>query len=151
MTPYDDILDLALVSIEDYRLNKLSTDSPAEFKLILEGFMIRGLSNFENCIKDLSDRDDEAHQLNVVLDDLEKSIIADWAAIMWLDIEINDTRLITSMLQNRNEAHRYSEANNLKAKADHRVQMVEDVKHKQTTYSLNHADWKGWASGNYQL
>ena len=36
MTPYDDILDLALVSIEDYRLNKLSTDSPAEFKLILE-------------------------------------------------------------------------------------------------------------------
>ena len=77
MTPYDDILDLALVSIEDYRLNKLSTDSPAEFKLILEGFMIRGLSNFENCIKDLSDRDDEAHQFNVVLDDLEKSFIAD--------------------------------------------------------------------------
>lgn len=151
MTPYDDILDLALVSIEDYRLNKLSTDSPAEFKLILEGFMIRGLSNFENCIKDLSDRDDEAHQFNVVLDDLEKSIIADWTAIMWLDKEINDTRQIASMLQNRNEAHRHSEANNLKAKADHRVQMVEDVKHKQTTYSLKHADWKGWASGNYQL
>ena len=151
MTPYDDILDLALVSIEDYRLNKLSTNSPDEFKLILEGFMIRGLSNFENCIKDLSDRDDEAHRFNVVLDDLEKSIIADWTAIMWLDKEINDTRQITSMLQNRNEAHRYSEANNLKAKVDHRVQMVEDVKHKQTTYSLKHTDWKGWASGNYQL
>ena len=151
MTPYDDILDLALVSIEDYRLNKLSTNSPDEFKLILEGFMIRGLSNFENCIKDLSDRDDDTHQFNVVLDDLEKSIIADWTAIMWLDKEINDTRQITSMLQNRNEAHRYSEANNLKAKADHRVQMVEDVKHKQTTYSLKHADWKGGASGNYQL
>ena len=151
MTPYDDILDLALVSIEDYRLFFFSTDSPAEFKLILEGFMIRGLSNFENCIKDLSDRDDEAHQFNVVLDDLEKSIIADWTAIMWLDKEINDTRQITSMLQNRNEAHRYSEANNLKAKADHRVQKVEDVKHKQTTYSLKHAVWKGLASGNYQL
>ena len=151
MTPYDDILDLALVSIEDYRLNKLSTNSPDEFKLILEGFMIRGLSNFENCIKDLSDRDDDTHQFNVVLDDLEKSIIADWTVIMWLDKEINDTRQITSMLQNRNEAHRYSEANNLKAKADHRVQMVEDVKHKQTTYSLKHTDWKGWASGNYQL
>ena len=29
MTPYDDILDLALVSIEDYRLNKLYKESPA--------------------------------------------------------------------------------------------------------------------------
>ena len=46
MTPYDDILDLALVSIEDYRLNKLSKESPEDFKLVLEGFMIRGLSNF---------------------------------------------------------------------------------------------------------
>ena len=59
MTPYDDILDLALISIEDYRLNKLSVESPAKFKLVLEGFMIRGLSNFENCVKNLSDRDDD--------------------------------------------------------------------------------------------
>ena len=151
MTPYDDILDLALVSIEDYRLNKLSTESPSEIKFILEGFMIRGLSNFENCVKNLSDRNDESRQFNVSLDDLEKSILADWTAIMWLDKEINDTRQITSMLQNRTEAHRYSEANNLKAKADHRVQMVEDVKHKQTIYGLKHTDWKGWASGNYEL
>lgn len=151
MTPYDDILDLALVSIEDYRLNKVAIKSPADFKLILEGFMIRGLSNFENCKKDLSDRNDDLHCFNVKLDDLEKSIIADWTAIMWLDKEINDTRQITSMLQNRNEAHRYSEANNLKAKADHRVQMVEDVKHKQSMYGLRHVNWKDWANGNYEL
>lgn len=151
MTPYDDIIDLALVSIEDYRLNKIFQESQTEFKLILEGFMIRGLSNFNNCVKDLSDRDDTARQFNVVLDDLEKSIIADWTAIMWLDKEINDTRQITAMLQNRSEAHRYSEANNLKAKSDHRVQMVEDVKHKQTIYTLQHVDWKGWANGHYKL
>ena len=116
MTPYDDILDLALVSIEDYRLNKVAVDSPVDFKLILEGFMVRGLSNFDNCKKDLSDRNDELHRFNIKLDDVEKSIIADWTVITWLDKEINDTRQITSMLQNRNEAHRYSEANNLKAK-----------------------------------
>ena len=86
-----------------------------------------------------------------LIDDLEKSIIADWTTIMWLDKEINDTRQITSMLQNRNEAHRYSEANNLKAKADHRVQMVEDVKHKQSMYGLRHVSWKDWANGNYEL
>lgn len=151
MTSYDDILDLALVSIEDYKLNKLFKESPADFKTVLEGFMIRGLSNFDNCIKNLADRNDELRCFNVDLDDTEKSIIADWTNIMWLDKEINDTRQITSMLQNRNEAHRYSEANNLKAKADHRIQMVEDVKHKQSLYSLKHNDWSGWADGRYNL
>ena len=47
---YDDIIDLALVSIEDYHLNKLAINSPNDFNIVLEGFMIRGLSNFENCI-----------------------------------------------------------------------------------------------------
>ena len=151
MTSYDEIIDLTLISIEDYRLNKISETSPADFKLILEGFMIRGLSNFDNCVKDLSNRDDLKKCFNVKLDDLEKSIIADWTTIMWLDKEINDTRQITAMLQNRNEAHRYSEANNLKAKADRRVQLAEDVKQKQTDYSLKHVDWKGWASGNFKF
>lgn len=151
MTPYDDILDLALVSIEDYKLNKLSKDSPDDFKIVLQGFMVRGLSNFGNCVKNLANRNDELRCFNIDLDDMEKAIIADWTVIMWLDKEINDTRQITSMLQNRNEAHRYSEANNLKAKTDHRVQMVEDVKYKQSIYSLKHTDWKGWADGNYGL
>ena len=148
MTSYDDILDLALVSIEDYRLNNTS---PETLRMILEGFMVRGLSNFNNCIKNLSDRNDDNHTFNIELDDYEKSIIADWTVIMWLDKEINDTRQITGMLQNKNEAHRYSEANNLNAKVNHRIQMVEDVKQKQTDYSLKHNDWKGWATGNYGL
>ena len=151
MTSYDEIIDLALMSMEDYRLNKLFKDSEADFRLIMEGYMIRGLSNFDTCVQDLSERDDIAHHFNISLTDLEKSIIADWTVIMWLDKEINDTRQITAMLQNRNEAHRYSEANNLKAKADHRVQMVEDVKHKQSLYALKNTNWKGRAAGDYEL
>ena len=151
MTPYDEILDLALVSIEDYRLNKIASSSPNDFKTILEGFMVRGLPNFDNCQKDLSNRNDELHHFNITLDDMEKSIIADWTVIMWLDKEINDTRQITSMLQNRNEAHRYSEANNLNAKTERKIKMVEDVKYKQSSYSLKHNDWKGWANGRFYL
>ena len=48
-TSYDDIIDLALVSIEDYHLNRLANESPEDFNIVLEGFMIRGLANFENC------------------------------------------------------------------------------------------------------
>lgn len=145
-TPYDDIIDLALVSIEDYHLNKLAIDSPNDFNIVLEGFMIRGLANFENCNKDLSQRSDKDRLFKVKLDEIEKSIIADYTVISWLDKEINDVRQITGMMQNQKEAHRYSEANNLNAKVHRRDQLMEQVATKKTTYSLNKVDWLNkWA------
>ena len=121
------------------------------FKTIMDGFMIRGLPNFDNCTKNLSDRDDEARSFNFELTDREKEIIADYTDIMWLDKEINDTRQITAMLQNKNEAHRYSEANNLNAKRERRIQMNEDVSYKKTSYGLRNNNWKEWANNNYGL
>ena len=205
-TTYDEIIDLALVSIEDYKLNMLANNiideenynlvmgsssyetyqnecleqdpiidpiTKAEyikiknlgsntydeyvassmniFKTIMDGFMIRGLPNFDNCIKNLSDRDDDARSFNFELTDKEKEIIADYTDIMWLDKEINDTRQITAMLQNKNEAHRYSEANNLNAKRERRIQMNEDVSYKKTSYGLRNNNWKEWANDNYGI
>lgn len=151
MTSYDEILDLALISIEDYRLDKLAIESPADFKIVLEGFMIRGLSNFDNCRKNLSDRNDEERFFSDKLDDMEKSILADWTVIMWLNKQINDVRQITAMMQNNKEAHRYSEASNLNAKASYRAQLQEDVAHKQARYVYKNTDWKSWANGNFDL
>lgn len=205
-TTYDEIIDLALVTIEDYKLNMLankiidednydlvmssatyenyqvacashvpaidpitrpefdkikdnnygSYESYVEgsmdtFKSIMDGFMIRGLPNFDNCLKDLSNRDDDMRSFNFELTDREKEIIADYTDIMWLDKEINDTRQITAMLQNKNEAHRYSEANNLNAKRERRIQMNEDVSYKKTSYGLRNNKWKEWANGDYGL
>lgn len=141
MTSYDDILDLALVSIEDYHLNRLAVDSPKDFNIVLEGFMVRGLANFENCKKDLSDRNDEERVFNCELSEIEKSIIADYTVIAWLDKEINDVRQITGMMQNNKEAHRYSEANNLNAKINRRNQLIEEIATKKTTYSFSQSKW----------
>ncbi len=141
MTSYDDILDLALVSIEDYHLNRLAVDSPKDFNIVLEGFMVRGLANFENCRKDLSDRDDVERCFNCELSEIEKSIIADYTVIAWLDKEINDVRQITGMMQNNKEAHRYSEANNLNAKINRRNQLIEEIATKKTTYSFSQSKW----------
>ncbi len=203
MTPYDEIIDLALVSIEDYRINRLATlvddvnfdiisksetyldyvelceqnevmplrekdynkikiknytnyaeytdDALLELKSVMEGFMIRGLASFTNCKKDLSNRSDELRVFNEPLTDLEKSIIADWAVISWLDKEINDTRQITGMMQNKVEANRYSEANLLKEKTSHKVQLQEDVNKKQTEYDFLNIPWNDWARGEYGI
>ena len=60
-TTYDEIIDLALISIEDYRLNSLFQSSPDKFKIVLEGFLIRGISGFDNCVKDLSSQNHSFH------------------------------------------------------------------------------------------
>ncbi len=140
-TTYDEIFDLALVQIEDYHLNRLAEDSPEDFEIVMEGFMVRGLPNFENCRKDLTARDSVCKKFDVVLSDIEKSIIADYTSIAWLDKEINDVRQITGMIQNNKEAHRYSEANNLNAKVTRRDQLMEQVATKKTTYSLQQSKW----------
>jgi len=145
-TSYDDIIDLALVSIEDYHLNRLAVDSPDDFNIVLEGFMVRGLANFENCKKDLSLRDNDKRVFLTKLSEVEKSIIADYTVIAWLDKEINDVRQIVGMMQNNKEAHRYSEANNLNAKRSRRDQLMEQVATKKTVYSLNQSNWLNkWA------
>ena len=145
-TSYDDIIDLALVSIEDYHLNRLANESPEDFNIVLEGFMIRGLANFENCKKDLSARDDKQRVFLCKLEEDEKSIIADYLVISWLDKEINDVRQITSMMQNNKEAHRYSEANNINAKVNRRNQLMEQVATKKTVYSFKKSNWLNkWA------
>lgn len=150
-TTYDEIIDLALISIEDYRLNNLFKSSPEKFKLVLEGFLVRGIPSFDNCIKDLSDRDDTTKSFNFTLDDMEKSILADYTVLAWLDKQINDVRQITAMLQNKQEAHRYSEANLLNAKRERRIQIAEDVAQKKTRYGLKNTPWKDWANGKYEL
>ena len=135
-TTYDEIIDLALISIEDYRLNSLFQSSPDKFKIVLEGFLIRGISGFDNCVKDLSDRDDDLRQFNCDLDDTEKNILADYLVIAYLDQQILDRRQITGMMQNKNEANRYSEANLLKEKQALKVAMIENVNNYQTIYDL---------------
>lgn len=203
MTTYEDIIDLALMSIEDYRLNNLARYmSEDDFDIIynsssyedyveacdrlgispfgelkynkivdaqyasyidyveeslmklvnaMEGFLIRGLPNFTNCVQDLSNRDDAAKTFNLKLTDLEQSILADWTVVAWLDREINDVTQITGMMQNKVEAHRYSEASLLKEKTFHKVKLQEDINKKQTDYGLLNVPWKDWARGNYGI
>lgn len=150
-TAYDTIIDLSLVSIEDYRLNDIARKSPQKFATIMDGFLMRGLFNFDNCVKDLSDRDDVARKFNCALNDMEIGILADYTAIAWLDKEINDVRQITGMLENNKEAHRYSEANNLTAKTNRRIELEEDVARKKTVYGLKNTPWKKWAGNDYEL
>lgn len=152
MTPYSDIIDLAMLSLKDYHLDKLWKQSETLFLTEMQGYLIRGLPLFANCKKDLSDRDDSiddpsnAH-FNFDLDDMEKNILADCLVIVYLDQAIFDIRQITGMMQNKTEATRYSEANLLKAKDELRSAKVERLNSQLTNYGLKDADWARMVGG----
>lgn len=144
-TPYDDIIDLALISIRDYKLDKLYTLNAEAFREVLIGFLTKSIPNFDNCLVDLTETDEEGFVSDLTI--YEKDILADWTVIHWLDKEIGDVRQITGMMQNKNEAHRYSEANLMKEKLNMRAAKYEEVDRKQTKYGLRNTDWKVWGSG----
>lgn len=135
-TPYAEIYDLALASIRDYQLDNLNNKSEENLMMYLEGFLKKAIPRFYNCRKDLSDRDDYLRQFNCDLDDLEKNILADYLVVAYLDKEIIDRRQITGMMQNKNEANRYSEANLLKEKQSLRTAKFENASYYQTIYDL---------------
>ena len=145
-TPYDEIIDLALVSIRDYKLDKLYRIDENSFREVLIGFLTRAIPNFDNCLSNLGEQDENGFISDLTI--YEKDILADWTVIKWLDKEINDVRQITGMMQNKNEAHRYSEANLMKEKLNMRAAKYEEVDRKQTKYGLRNTDWKVWGSGN---
>ena len=135
-TSYNDIISLALHSIQDYKLDILYQRSFDDWMQHLALFMIRGLDRFDNCKVDLSKRDDTLMEFESELSMIEQGIIADYTALMWLDKEMLDVRQITGMLQNGREANRFSEANLMNAKSVMRRNIISDIDTKQVHYSL---------------
>ena len=146
-TPYTEIFDLVMMSLTSYELDsllaKLDEDPADDSGLVyLTGFLVNAIPNFENCIKDLSDRDDEDMTFNIELDYNEKDILSCWTVIQILKKEIFDIRQIRGMIQNKSDANRYSEANLLKEKQNLCSQLMEEADLKQTKYGIKHQDWE---------
>ena len=53
-TPFENIIDMALDSIQDYKLNNLFKTNPKDFDTITNGFLVKGLPEFGCCKTDLS-------------------------------------------------------------------------------------------------
>lgn len=148
-TPYSTVCDLALVQMRDYKIDDLYGLSPTKFETYMNGFLMKAIPRFENCKKDLSDRDEAKKEFNETLDDDEIDILSEYVVVAWLTSEINDTRQLTGMMQNGKEANRYSEANLLKEKTALRNTTLETIDTRKTQYELKHVDWKGWSNGDF--
>lgn len=139
-TPYSDIFNLFLTSIQDYRINKLYNQSVEQMENYLMPFLIKAITNFRKCKTDLEDRDDTNKVFNQTLSTDEKVILSNLMIFEWLTKEVNDILQMRLYLQDT-DFKTYSQANNLREKRELLTTMKEMVDKQIVQYSYNNFDW----------
>lgn len=144
MTPFSEIIDLALANIQDYKLNNLYTSDPDSFETITNAFLIRGVPLFYNCKTPLT-YDKTTQEFTNTLSQLEISILADLWVYEWFEWHVqNVTQFENSMTPSDYKHH--SKAENLKQKSEYLDKIREKFNQKMVDYSLLNTDWSTWGN-----
>lgn len=141
-TSIEKVIDLALVTIQDYKIDKLYQDKGA-FNNYMLGFLERAIPLFSNCNKDLS-YNEEDFCFNEELSNEEINILAYLIGIIWLEREINNITQISLRIGQGTDAKTYSESQNLNAKRERLIQMEEKCDHLMNVYG-----YKGFFKGGF--
>ncbi len=110
MTSYETIYNIALSKITDPQLAMLPEE---DLENMLYGWMKSAIAKHRKCTSDLSDRDDELKQFNIILTDLEIEILGILMAREWVSSQLLS---VTNTLQvfSGKETNYYSQAAHLK-------------------------------------
>ena len=148
-TTFDDIHDLTMLVIQDFKLNELYDSSPTNFNTTMDGLLIRSLSDFTNCVQDLTDYTLSTRTFDIVLTLTEKMILSKLQVITWLNSKILDVMQLQNWL-NDTDFRTFSSAQNLKAKMDAREILREEVSQNMTSYGLTATPWTDWGNGVFE-
>ena len=138
-TSFDEIIDLALTLIDDYKLRKLYDISQTKFLSQCDSYLIAAIPNFTRCNQSL-EYDASARQFLNTLTPLEISILADLWILEWFNKETQDSRKINALLQSSGSFKTHSAAQNLKEKSSYLDGLREKVEQKMTNYQLQNID-----------
>lgn len=137
-TPFSEIIDRALITINDYKLDAVYTDDPELFEDILCGYLIKGIPNFSQCLKPL-DYDEASKSFVANLDIYEQNILADYTVITWYESQLQDVLEFQEALQDK-EFKRYSTGQNLTPRQNYLTDLKSRVHQEGCNYQLMHLD-----------
>lgn len=138
-TSFDEIIDLALITIDDYKLRKLYDLSIEQFQTYCDGFLISAIPNFYRC----------RHSLEFIESDrtfvedlslLEKKILADLYGIEWARNELQNAAQLRLKLQVPSSFKNHSSAQHIKELSSYIRTLEIDVDLKFTNYELQNIE-----------
>ena len=135
MTSFDEIIDLALVTVNDYRLSKLAEQGEENFNTYVDGFLISSIPYFPECRQSLS-FDEEQRQFESDLTNLEKSILANLWIIQWYARDNQTYALYRQHLQAASSFKNHSESQNLKENSVYLDKLREELDRQKISYQL---------------
>lgn len=133
-TPLQTIIDRAMITITDYKLDTVFTTDPTTFDTILEGYMLRGLPKFEGCLQSL-DYDTTTHEFISDFNIYEIDIIASWTVIEWYEGQLQDVLEFKEPLRDA-DFNKYSTGQNLRPRQDYLSELRTKVKQDTTNYQF---------------
>lgn len=134
-TSFSTIEDIALITINDYKIGKLYQKDEEKFKAYCDGFLISAVPNFFQCRQSLEyslDNREFASDLTT----LEVSILADLWAIEWLERETQNAAQLANALQTSQSFKLHSPAQHIKEQSTFLDKLREEVDRKLTKYQL---------------
>ncbi|MBS6562942.1 MAG: hypothetical protein KH328_06285 [Staphylococcus sp.] len=135
MTSFDEIIDIALVKVDDYKIMKAYNQSQDVFKQYCDGFLINAIPNFFQCKQSLDYNVDKRKFISD-LTNVEISILADFWVIEWFNREIQNSTKINALLQTSGSFKTHAASQNLKEKGAYIDALREKVYQKITDYLL---------------
>ena len=155
-TDFEEIYELALVDIDDYKLNLLAKVDRIAFLSRLASFLIRGIDEFDGCFKDLTYHTEEFTEdgltrekyfFDAVLDSKEKSILAHIMTLVWFRTKINDVTAFSPHLSNKN-FKQLQESQSLKQKSEYYDKLYERIGKEITEYQFKRINKISFFGGN---
>ena len=134
-TSFDQVIDIALVTVDDYKLTKLYNQSYEGFQKWCDGFLLSAIPNFFQCRQSL-EYDTTTRQFVSDLTETEISILADLWVISWLLRETQNSAKINALLQTSGSFKTHAASQNLKEKSSYLDGLREKVYQKITDYQL---------------
>lgn len=140
MTEFDEIIDLALISVEDYRVRKLYNDNEEYFQSYCDGFLIRAALAFDKCRQSLEFNTSERY-FEADLTFEEKKILANLWVVEWYTKNNQDYAMYRQHLQNAGSFKNHSEAQGLKEHSTYADKLREEVDRQIVAYQLGNIDF----------
>lgn len=138
-TSFEEIYDLALVMINDYRLNNLYKVDADAFLTHMQGLLINAIPMAEEGCEKALDYNLSSGTFTNNLSNKVKKILADALVIVWFERITNDVTQVNALLQGRDKKT-HSVAQNLKEKSEYLDRMREKLRQDITDYQISNLE-----------
>lgn len=109
-TSYDRIYDNVLPKFRSWEIPLMSED---EVKECLHDYLVPAITRFHVCRKDLSDRNDDLGEFNIILSDIEIEILGNFLLLEYLDSTYIRTPTLLKSSLSSTDFNSFSSANML--------------------------------------